>query len=131
MNDPRWDGLTYLGKLPIGVMYAGKRHKHYVLRIPMAGDLVAAQEDHPEALVRLISLDLYRRQLLQLGDIPPEAITLELLRQELTEPDLAELERADGELQKKFERPSRDSATGDALNTPLSSTATDSTKSDA
>lgn len=131
MNDSRWDGLTRLGTLPIGVMYAGKRHKDYVLRIPMAGDLVAAQEDHPQALVRLVALDLFRRQLLQLGDIPPEALTLELLREELTEPDLAELERADAELGKKFAPPSASNATGGASNTPLSGTATDSTKSDA
>ncbi|WP_062536775.1 hypothetical protein [Mizugakiibacter sediminis] len=131
MSDKRWDGLTISGTLPIGVLYAGTRHRDYTLRVPLAGDLVDAQEAHPQGLVRLVALDLYRRQLLQLGEIPAEAITLELLRSELTEIDMAELERADAELGKRFAPPRPGSSTGAASSTPSSVTATPSPTSGA
>jgi hypothetical protein len=70
-------------------------------------------------------LEVYRRQLLSLGDIPPEALTTELLRESLAETDLAVISGADAELEKKLAPPSAVTPTGDALNTPSSDTATD------
>ena len=119
-SDTRWDGLTVAGALPIGVYYAGTRHKDFVLRIPLAGDLIGAHEKHPQGIVHTITLDLFQRQLLQLGDIPSEAITFELLRDELTEIDLAALNKADATLGKKFASQSELSSTGGASSTHLS-----------
>lgn len=124
MTDKQWDGLTISDTLPIGVLYAGTRHKAYTLRLQMVGDLIDAQMEMPEASVRLITLDLFRRQLLSLGDIPAEAITTDLLRKGLSEVDLAELERADAELGKRLASASNGCSTGAASSTSLSATAT-------
>lgn len=124
MTDKQWDGLTISGTLPIGVLYAGTRHQAYTLRLQMVGDLIDAQEAMPEASVRLIALDLFRRQLLVLGDIPPDALTTDLLRQGLSEVDLSELERADAALGKRLAPSSSGFSTGAASSTSLSDTAT-------
>nr|WP_314587014.1 hypothetical protein [uncultured Pseudomonas sp.] len=124
-NDKRWDGLTITGELPVGVYYAGKRHKTFTLRVPVAGDMVFAQQDYPNGPLQAITLATYRRQLLSLGDIPDDQITSELLLAELTEVDLAHLAQKDEELEKKLAPPSAAASTGDASSTSLSATATD------
>lgn len=129
--DKRWDGLTISGTLPTGVFYAGTRHKNFTLRLPMAGDLVRAQQEHPDGPLRLQAMECYRQQLLVLGDIPEEALTTKLLTEQLSEVDLGELERADATLGKRLAPPSEDPsfAPGGASSTLLSDTATDSTTS--
>lgn len=122
--DKRWDGLTESGELAVGVYFAGTRHKSFTLRVPMAGDLVGAQQDNPQGPLQLITVDVFRRQLLALGDIPAASLTTELLLDELTETDLALLGRADEVLEKKLAPPSAVPTTGDVSNTPLSDTAT-------
>ncbi|WP_347505635.1 hypothetical protein [Pseudomonas anguilliseptica] len=122
--DNRWDGLTITKELAIGVYYAGTRHKSFTLRVAMAGDLIAAQEAHPQGPLQLVTLEVYRQQLLSLGAIPAEALTTELLRAELSEGDLALIAAADEALEKKLAPPSAASPTGDASSTPLSATAT-------
>jgi len=129
--DKRWQGLTISRELPIGVYFAGTRHKHFTLRVGLAGDLIAAQEEHPEGPLQLVTLEVYRRQLLALGDIPLESLTTALLRDALTETDLAAIAQADADLEKKLTPPSAASAIGDASSTPLSGTATVSTNSGA
>ncbi len=121
----RWAGLTHAGTLKVGVYYAGKRHTQFTLRVPMAGDLIAAQEAHPNGPLQLVTLEVYRQQLLQLGDIPAEALTTELLRSELAEVDLGVLAEADEALEKKLAPPSAASPTGAASSTHSSATATD------
>ncbi|MBN3968549.1 MULTISPECIES: hypothetical protein [Pseudomonas] len=121
--DKRWDGLTESGELAVGVYFAGSRHKSFTLRVPMAGDLVGAQQDNPQGPLQLITVDVFRRQLLALGDIPAASLTTELLLDELTETDLALLGRADEVLEKKLAPPSAVPTTGDVSNTPLSDTA--------
>ncbi|TBV12753.1 hypothetical protein [Stutzerimonas kirkiae] len=116
----RWDGLTVTDSLKVGVFYAGTRHTAFTLRVPMAGDLIAAQEEYPNGPLQLVTLDVYRRQLLALGDIPAEALTTDLLRAELAETDLALLADADVTLEKKLALPSAAAPTGDASSTPLS-----------
>jgi hypothetical protein len=126
--DKRWEGLTIDGELAVGVFYAGTRHKHFALRIPLAGDLIDVQSEHPEASLQVATMAIYHRQLLSLGDIPPEALTFDLLRAELAESDLALLGAADEALEKKIALPSAASTAGDKSSTPLSDSATDSTK---
>lgn len=121
--DARWNGLTASGTLPIGIYYAGTRHRDFTLRVSLTGDLIGAQEDHPNGTVRLIALELFRRQLLRVGEIPADALTLDLLRAELTDIDLGELERVDESLTKKLRPDSGDSTTGDASSTSSSGTA--------
>lgn len=123
-TNKRWDGLTITGELHIGVYYAGVRHKTFTLRVGMAGDLIAAREQHPDGPFQLITMEVYRRQLLSLGDIPSEALTIELLREDLTETDLAVIADADAELEKKLAPPSAATPTGDVSNTPSSETVT-------
>ncbi|MGH8422266.1 MAG: hypothetical protein ACRER3_07910 [Pseudomonas fluorescens] len=120
----KWAGLTASGTLPVGVYYAGQRHRHYILRVSVAGDVIEALETQPTASTARIALDLYRRQLLKLGDIPAEALTLDLLKAELAEIDQAELERAGVELTKKLMPASESSLTGDVSSTSSSGTAT-------
>lgn len=124
MSDKRWDGLIVADSLKVGVFYAGIRHKAFTLRVPMAGDLIAAQEAYPNGPLQLVTLDVYRRQLLALGDIPAEALTTELLREELAETDLALLAEADVALEKKLALPSAAAPTGDASSTLSSEPAT-------
>lgn len=119
----QWDGLTISGELGIGVYFAGARHKRFTLRVAVAGDLIAAQEQHPNGPFQLTTVEVYRRQLLSLGDIPVENLTTELLREALTESDLAILADADAELEKKLTPPSAATPTGAESNTPLSETA--------
>lgn len=121
----QWDGLTITGELRIGVYYAGLRHKTFTLRVGMAGDLVTAQELYPEGPFQLVTLAVYCRQLLSLGDIPAEALTVELLREALAETDLAVIADADSALEKKLAPPSAATPTGDASSTPSSDTVTD------
>lgn len=122
--DKRWDGLTITRELGVGVYYAGTRHKSFTLRVPMSGDFIAAQQEHPAGPLQLVTLEVYRQQLLALGDIPAEALTTELLCAELTEGDLALIAKADEELEKKLSPQSAASTTGERSNTTSSDTAT-------
>jgi len=124
-SSKRWEGLSITRELKMGVYYSGLRHKTFTLRVPVAGDLVAAQELHPGGPFQLVTLEVYRRQLLSLGEIPNEALTTDLLLNELTETDLAIIADADAELEKKLAPPSAATPTGDESNTPSSVTDTD------
>ena len=123
--EKKWEGLTITQDLRIGVFYAGTFHKTFTLRVGMAGDLIKAQEQHPNGPFQLVTLEVYRNQLLSIGDIPAEALTTELLRESLAESDLALIAAADEELEKKLMPPSAASPTGDASSTALSGTDTD------
>lgn len=109
----QWDGLTIKGELNIGVYYAGTFHKSFTLRVPVTGDLIAAQELHPNGPLQLVTVEVYRRQLLALGDIPTEAITTDLLRTSLTESDLGVIADVDEVLEKKLTPQSAALPTGD------------------
>lgn len=119
-TNKQWDGLTISGELQMGVYYAGTRHKSFTLRTPVTGDLIGAQELFPHGPMQLITVDVYRRQLLSLGDIPADALTTDLLRDALTESDLGLIADADAALEKKLMPPSAASPTGDALSMDLS-----------
>ncbi|UPG87031.1 hypothetical protein L2Y94_06650 [Luteibacter aegosomatis] len=113
-NTKNWEGLTITRDLKVGVLFAGTRHKKFTLRVPMAGDLINAQKAYPSGPIRLQALECYRQQLLELGDIPAESLTIELLSTELAEVDLGLLEVADEELGKSLNDPPEkaDSETG-------------------
>lgn len=113
----QWDGLTISQDLPIGIFYAGSRHKRFTLRVGVAGDLIAAQELHPEGPLQLVTLEVYRRQLLTVGQIPTDALTTALLREGLTETDLAAIAAADEALEKKLMPQNAASSSGDESNT--------------
>lgn len=105
-QNQRWEGLTISKTLRDGVFFAGTRHKNFTLRVPVSGDLITAQEKHPQGPMQLVTLEVYRQQMLSLGQIPAESLTVELLRTELTEGDLALIAAADEELEKKLAVPS-------------------------
>lgn len=113
-QNKRWDGLTITRDLPVGVYFAGVRHKEFVLRAGVTGDLIAAQELHPEGPMQLITLEVFRRQILRLGDIEPQHLTTELLRAELLESDFSVIADADIELEKKLKPQSAASTPGAA-----------------
>ncbi len=123
-RDKQWDGLTITRDLAIGIYFAGIRHKRFTLRAPVAGDLIGAHETYPGAPWHLTTIEVYRRQLLSVGDIPTENLTTELLRESLLESDLAIIADADAELEKKLGPLSGETPTGDELNTPSSGMAT-------
>lgn len=122
--DKRWNGLTISKDLGVGLYFAGSFHRSFTLRVAMAGDLITAQEKHPQGPMQLVTLEVYRQQLLAVGDIPAESLTTQLLRESLTEGDLALIAEADEELEKKLATPSAASAPGDASSTPLPESAT-------
>ncbi|MCU0213324.1 hypothetical protein N8A88_22300 [Pseudomonas shahriarae] len=123
--DKKWDGLTITRDLAVGIYFAGIRHTRFTLRAPVAGDLIGAHEQYPGAPWHLTTIDVYRRQLLSVGDIPAENLTTELLRDSLMEIDLAVIADADLELEKKLKPQSAATPTGDESNTPSSGTATE------
>lgn len=127
--DKRWDGLTITRDLAVGVYFAGTRHTEFTLRVGVTGDLIAAQEEHPNGPMQLITLEVFRRQLLALGDIEPQHLTTDLLREGLLETDLALIADADAELEKKLKPQSAASKPGGASSTTLSGTDTESTRS--
>lgn len=124
-QDKRWEGLTITRDLAVGVYFAGMRHKRFTLRTGVTGDFIAAQEEHPNGPMQLITLEVYRRQLLSLGEIPVDQLTTALLRENLLEADLALIADADAELEKKLAPPSAATPPGDASSMPSSDTATD------
>ncbi|WP_339429506.1 hypothetical protein [Pseudomonas taetrolens] len=121
-TEKQWDGLTISGELPVGLYYAGTRHKHFTLRVPLANDLIAIQEEFPQAPLPLVTMGMYHRQLLVLGDIPEEALTLDLLRAGLLESDLAVIANKDAELEKKLVPQVAASPSGAGLSTNSSNT---------
>lgn len=120
----QWAGLTITRELNVGVYYAGAFHKKFTLRVPVTGDLISAQEAHPNGPLQLVTVEVYRRQLLSLGDIPEEALTTALLRASLTESDLGVIADADEELEKKLAPQNAALPIGDVLSTGLSSEVT-------
>lgn len=123
--EKRWEGLTIEGELAVGVFYAGMRHKHFTMRVPMAGDMIDVQIEHPAGTLQVATLAMLHKQLLTVGDIPAEALTYELLHAELSEGDLSLLSEADEALEKKLRLPSAAIETGDKSSTPSFGTDTD------
>ena len=91
------------GKLPVGVEYDGKLHQDFKLRPQMVEDEVEIYED-PKLAARceknsaFFTVCLFARRLSgeggQLGDIPKEAITPDLLMKGMCSDDMRALQAA-------------------------------------
>ncbi len=67
------------GTLLYGVLYEGKRHYDFSVRIPTMGDNVEALETLPGAHSARVEVAMYTTCLERLGDIPPDEISLGLV----------------------------------------------------
>lgn len=98
--------LTIEGVLPAGLEYAGKTHKAFKLRPAKVRDTIEATVEVGVDNNLKFMLVTLSRQLLALGDIPKDGITVELLS-ELYDVDLAELHDAQERLEKKLRPPKK------------------------
>ncbi|WP_233268231.1 phage tail assembly protein [Pantoea sp. BAV 3049] len=91
---------TISGTLEIGVEHEGKLHQDFTLRLPTVGDEIDVAEDEsvPDSGFRVA---LIATCLESLGTIPKEAITYNLLRDNLISSDYSLITKANDELKKK------------------------------
>ncbi|WP_436882620.1 phage tail assembly protein [Enterobacter asburiae] len=92
--------FTHSGVLPFGVLYNGKLHREFTVRLATVGDEIAALEDGVSDAG--LSTAILARVLERLGDIPPEEITYELLCEHLIPDDYNALADARKEVKKKL-----------------------------
>ncbi|WP_434777694.1 hypothetical protein [Neisseria sp. Ec49-e6-T10] len=93
------DDFTVTGRLIHGVLFDGKLHYDFKMRMAYAGDTVKLKQDDPYAR----TIETYSRTLLKLGDIPSDQIDFEFLSSNTTDMDIDILYYADAELVKKRE----------------------------
>lgn len=107
------------GSLLYGVEYAGELHYGFELRAPTVADNVAAveQAEGPASGLR-IEVFMFSRALSVLGSIPREAITYDLLAEQLMPEDLDILGAHVAELKKKRLRPKSDSGPSASPSSP-------------
>lgn len=91
--------FTQSGTLSVGVLFEGKLHQDFTVRLSTVGDEIAVIEDGVSETGQ--NLAVLVRSIVALGDIPPEAITYELLSDELDIDDYRELKAAQAEAKKK------------------------------
>ena len=93
------EGFYITGKLGIGIFYQKKLHKSFKMRLPTMGEnLALTSKDHTERLI-----ESFAQVLLSLGELPPEQLTYEQLKQRITGPDIEVLFEAQDVLIKKLE----------------------------
>lgn len=100
--------MKHSGSLTFGVEYpaaSGQYHYDFTLRLPMAGDNIAAIEETGATSGLRIRVAMLARCLVSLGDIPAEAITYELLSEQLVDEDVDVLAEAEEAMKKKRMRP--------------------------
>lgn len=98
--------MEFIGKLPVGLEFAGKTHKDFKLRPAKVRDTIEATaevgaDDNLKFMLAILS-----RQLVSLGDIPKASITVDLLS-DLYDVDLAELHESQEQLEKKLRPPKK------------------------
>lgn len=120
------DALLYGVEYPAG---SGQLHYDFELRLPTVGDNIAAIEAHGLGSNMRINTAMLASCLVRLGDIPAEAITFELLEQQMVDDDYDVLSAARERLKKKRMRPNPSSAASDSPSLPLASTASPSPES--
>lgn len=92
---------TIQGILPIGVVFDGKTHTTFTLRNQTLRDSRdAIREVGKEDDVELMA-EIYRLRLLNIGDIPPNKITTDMIL-DLDQIDVEALEKSAVELKKKM-----------------------------
>ncbi|WP_054285950.1 hypothetical protein [Gulbenkiania mobilis] len=114
------DALQYGVEYPAG---SGQLHYDFELRLPTVGDNIAAIEELGVGSNLRLNTAMLARGLVKLGDIPPEAITYELLEQSLVDDDYDVLAEARERLKKKRMRPKPSSLACDSPSSSLANTA--------
>ncbi|BBF86274.1 hypothetical protein DLM_2673 [Aquitalea magnusonii] len=115
-----------------GVEYparSGQLHYDFELRLPTVGDNIAAIEAHGIGSNMRINTAMLASCLVKLGDIPAEAITYELLEQQMVDDDYDVLAAERDRLKKKRMRPNPSSAVSDSPSSPSASMASPSPES--
>jgi hypothetical protein len=113
--------FTQSGTLAGGVLFDGKMHQDFTVRLSTVGDEIAVVEDGISETGQ--NLGVLMRCIVSLGDIPPEAITYELLCDELDMDDYRTLKAAQAEAKKKRSKQKENSETIDAQSSGSASTA--------
>jgi len=67
------------GRLAFGLLYEGRRHRDFTMRLPTLADNLAAIEAYPDGSSVQHEVVMFARCMQTLGDVPQEAITYELL----------------------------------------------------
>lgn len=117
------DSLLYGVEFPAG---SGQLHYDFTLRLPSVGDNIVALETLGPDSNLALNVAMMARCLVKLGDIPPESISYELLRDGLVDEDYDVLAAARETLKKKR---MRSSSTLPATGSPSSpSAASDSAR---
>lgn len=93
--------ITQTGVLPVGVEVDGVLHREFTLRPAVVGDNIDALTEVGSSNSVALNAAVFARQLLQLGTLPPKAISYELVRS-MHVADFDELDRKALELQKKL-----------------------------
>lgn len=96
------------GNLVYGVPYMGRRHYAFAMRLPTMGDNIDALEAYPDGVGARIDLAMFAACMEQLGEIPAENITFEMLA-EIDPSDFDVIYAALNEAKKKLLRPSESS----------------------
>lgn len=91
--------FTQGGTLKIGILFDGKLHKDFVVRLSTVGDEIAVIEDGVSNEGQTVAV--LARSVVSLGDIPPEDITYALFCDELDLDDFNVLKAAQAETKKK------------------------------
>lgn len=121
--------MTEKNQLLYGVEYpaeSGQIHYDFELRLPTVGDNIAAIEKHGIGSNMRINTAMFASCLVKLGDIPAEAITYELLDQQMVDDDYDVLAAARDLLKKKRMRPKPSSADSGSPSSLSASTASPS-----
>lgn len=118
--------LLYGVEYPAG---SGQLHYDFELRLPTVGDNIAAIEAHGIGSNMRINTAMLASCLVKLGDIPAEAITYELLEQQMVDDDYDVLAAERDRLKKKRMRPNPSSAVSDSPSSPSASMASPSPES--
>lgn len=113
------NALQYGVEYPAG---SGQLHYDFELRLPTVGDNIAAIEELGVGSNLRLNTAMLARGLVKLGDIPREAITYELLEQNLVDDDYDVLAEARERLKKKRMRPNPSSPASDLPSLPSAST---------
>lgn len=104
--------LTHAGSLLFGVWFSGKNHKSFEIRMAKVSDSIDAEKSTSGKSGVEFMVAVLARQLVALGDIPKESITVELLR-DMYDDDLTILQNAKESLKKKLMGPVSEQKTSD------------------
>lgn len=114
--------FTHSGVLPIGIFYQDKLHRDFTIRMSTVGDEIAVVEDGIPDSGTLVGV--LARCITNLGSIPEDEITYQLLCDALVSEDYKALRDAQQEAKKKLSELRNASVITDTPSSDLASTAT-------